>query len=139
LSLPACMAAWFIAVWVTRAAGTAAPPLASGARFQLDLSPDGATLLYGVALATLAAVLFTLAPVSGLWRERILPLLRAAEQSIVPRRSRLVTGIVVVQIALCAVLVTVGSLAGRSLFHIDNTGVYFTKGNLLLAGANTAG
>lgn len=133
------LAAWFLAVWVTRAIGRLAPPLASGARFPLDLSPDGATLLYGMALAALAAVVFTLAPVAGLWRERTLPLLRAAEQSIVQSPSRMITGMLVVQIALCAVLVTVGSLAYRSLFHIDNTGIYFTKSNLLLAGTNTAG
>jgi MacB-like periplasmic core domain/FtsX-like permease family len=33
----------------------------------------------------------------------------------------------------------VGSLAYRSLFYIDNTDIYFTKANLLLAEANTAG
>ncbi len=139
LAMTACLAAWFLTVWVTRALGKAAPPLASGARFQVDLSPDGATLLYGMALAAVAAALFTVAPVSGLWNERILPLLRAAEQSIIQKRSRLVTGMVVMQIALCAALVTTGSLAYRSLFQIDHTDIYFTKSNLLLAEANTAG
>jgi hypothetical protein len=90
-------------------------------------------------LAAIAAVVFTLAPVSSLWRERILPVLRAAEHSIIQSRSRLLTGMVVTQIALCTVLVTVGSLAYRSLFYVDNTDIYFTKSNLLLAGANTAG
>ena len=139
LALSACLAAWFLAVGVTRLIGKLAPPLPSGARFQLDLSPDGATLVYGMILAGFAAALFTLAPVSGLWREWALPLLRPAEGSIVQGRSRLMTGMVVAQIALCAVLVTAGSLAYRSLFHIDNSDVYFTKSNLLLAEANTAG
>jgi predicted permease len=139
LCMAACLAAWFLTVWVTRAMGRLAPPLASGARFPLDLSPDGATLVYGMILAALAAVLFTLAPVSGLWRERVLPLIRAAEGSIIQSRSRLLTGMVVAQIALCAVLVAAGSLAYRSLFHIDNTDIYFTKSHLLLAQANTAG
>lgn len=139
LCIAACLVAWFLTMWATRAMGRLASPLASGARFPLDLSPDGATLVYGMILAVLAAVLFTVAPVSGLWRERILPLVRAAEGSIVAGRSRLLAGMVVAQIALCAVLVTAGSLAYRSLFHIDNTDVYFTKSHLLLAQANTAG
>jgi predicted permease len=139
LSLAACVAAWPLTLVVTHALGTLAPSLESGARLEIDLTPDGYVFAYGIVLAILATLAFTSAPMLGFWRQKLLPVLKATEHSTSRRASPFLRVLVVVQVALCAVLVTTAMLAYQSLFHVDNSGVYFTKKHLLLAGVNTGG
>jgi predicted permease len=139
LSLAACAAAWPLTVVLTRAIGALAPPLESGARVQIDLAPDGHVFAYGIVLAVIAMLAFTLGPMLGLSRQKVLPVLKATEPSISRGDSPFLRALVVGQVALCAVLVTTALLAYQSLFHIDKSGLYFTKEHLLLANVNTAG
>jgi predicted permease len=139
LSLAACLAAWPLTLVVTRAIGKLVPSIESGLRMQLDLAPDGRVLAYGIALAILATLAFTLAPTFGFWKRQARPFLKAAEHSVIRGGSRLVNTLVIAQVALCVVLVTAGSLAYQSLFYIDTSDLHFTKDHLLLVGVNTAG
>lgn len=139
ISLVASLAAWPLTFAVTRAIGRLVPPLESGARFEVNLTPDGHVFGYGVALAILATLAFTLAPALGLWRRQALSSLKAAENTVSRRELRPMRTLVVGQVALSTVLVTTGSLAYQSLFHVDNSDLYFTKDDLLLASINTAG
>ena len=139
LSLAACAAAWPLTLLLTRALGALAPPLESGARVRIDLAPDGHVFAYGILLAVIATLGFTVAPVLGLWRQKILPVLKAAEPSMSRGESPFLRALVVGQVAFCAMLVTIALLAYQSLFHVDKSGLYFTKEHLLLANVNTAG
>lgn len=139
LSLTACLAAWLLTLWGTRAIGMLAPPLESGLHMQFDLAPDGRVLVYAMALTVFATLVFTLASAPGVWQRQILPLLKGSEYSVIRGGSRSVNALVVTQVALCAMLVTAGSLAYQSVFYIDRSDLYFTKDRLLLANINTAG
>jgi predicted permease len=139
LSLAACLAAWPLTFFVTRAIGKLVPSIESGLRMQLDLAPDGRVLAYGIALAILATLTFTLAPSFGFWKGQARPFLKAAGHSVIRGGSRLVNTLVIAQVALCVVLVTAGSLTYQSLFYIDTSDLHFTKDHLLLASVNTDG
>ncbi|HEY6347082.1 MAG TPA: ABC transporter permease [Bryobacteraceae bacterium] len=139
LSFTACLAAWPLTRSVTGLIGALWPPLASGAHLQFDFAPDARVFVYGVVLSILATLTFTLAPAYTLWRRQISPFIKAGEHFVIRGNSRLVSALVITQIALCALLVTIGSLAYRSLFYIDTSDLYFNKGQLLLAEVNTAG
>lgn len=139
LSLTACLVAWPITQWVTKLIGALEPALESGAHLQLDLAPDARVFAYAVALSILATLALTLAPAHTLLRRQISPFIKAGEHSVIRGTSRLASFLVVTQVALCALLVTIGSLAYRSLFYINTSDLYFTKDHLLLADVNTAG
>ena len=139
LSLTACLVAWLLTLWVTRAVARLAPPLESGLRVPFDIAPDGRVLAYGMALAIFATLIFSLGAAPGIWLRQIHPLLKGSEHSVIRGGSRPLNGLVIAQFALCTVLVTAGSLSFQSVFYIDHSDLYFTKDHLLLANVNTAG
>jgi hypothetical protein len=70
----------------------------------------------------------------GFWRQKVLPVLKATEHSTSRGASPFLRALMVSQVALCTVLVTTAMLAYQSLFHVDNSGLYFTKAHLLFGG-----
>jgi predicted permease len=138
LSLIACGAALLFASWVTRIVGSLTPPLESGARFSLDLTPDWQVALYALALAVLCTLVFTLAPAARLWRQDPLPRLKGADNA-PGRRFPISSVLVTAQLALCAVLAVAGGFAWRAISSIDTTEVYIARDHLLLAAIDTTG
>ncbi|MBZ5723607.1 MAG: ABC transporter permease [Acidobacteriia bacterium] len=74
LSLTAAGVAWLFASWATRALVKLLPPLESGARFDLDLTPDWRVAVYALALALAGTLAFTMAPALRAWRQELLPI-----------------------------------------------------------------
>jgi putative ABC transport system permease protein len=129
LALAAAMAAAFIALWTSRALLQVIEPrpgLLAHAR------PDWTLAAYGLALALLATLTFSLAPALRSRRLEVLPLLKAGEQSIAGGRSRLTSALVVVQFALSVLLVTSAGLAYRSMTTLNSGHLGFSADNLLL-------
>jgi hypothetical protein len=92
-----------------------------------------------MALAIFATLAFSLAAAPGIWLRQIYPLLKGSEASVIRGGSRPLHALVIAQLALCAVLMTIGSLSYQSVFYIDHSDVYFTRDRLLLAMVNTNG
>ena len=138
LSATAWAAAYLMAQWASRALPRLIPAR-PGAAIQLDLSPDWRVAVFAMILASLSALAFTLAPALSAWRQQLLPWLKAGEHGVVQGRSRLASCLVVVQLALCVVLLTSAGLAYRSLYLIDTTNTQRSGGRLLLVDVETAG
>jgi predicted permease len=139
LSLAATAAAWFSAMWVTRAVVALLPPLESGARFDVDLTPDWRVGVYSLLLAAVCTVAFSAAPALRTCRQELLPSLKQGEHGIVSGRSATASILMVAQLALSVLLLLGGGLAWRSLSLIDATDLGFPRDHLLLAAVGTAG
>jgi len=141
LAIAAWIAAYVIAWWTSRALLRIIEPqpgLLAGAR------PDWTLAAYGMTLALLATLAFSLAPALRSWRVQVLPLLKAGEQGIARGRSRMATALVVVQFAFSVLLVTSAGLAYRSMTTLSSGDLGFNPENLLLVtvrlgGASAAG
>jgi predicted permease len=138
LSLAATVAALLFATWVTHAVIALMPAMESGARFDVDLTPDWRVGAYAVLLAVVCTVAFSFAPAWRAWRQDLLPSLKQGEHGIVSGRSKTASVLMVAQLALCVVLLTGGGLAWRSLSLIDATDLGFSRDHLLLANVGGA-
>ena len=129
LAIVAWMAAHVIAWWTSHALLRIVEPrpgLLANAR------PDWTLAAYGLTLAFVATLVFSLAPAIRSWRVPVSPLLKAGEASIAGGRSRAATALVVVQFALSVLLVTSAGLAYRSMSSLSGVDIGFNPGNLLL-------
>lgn len=129
LAVVAAIAAYVLASWTSRLLLRVVEPMPG----LLDHArPDWTLAAYGMVLALLATLTFSLAPALRSRRVPVLPLLKAGEHSIARGSSRLTTGLVVVQFALSVVLVTCAGLAYRSMTMLSTAALGFESDNLLL-------
>lgn len=129
LAIAAWIAASVVAWWTSRALLRVIEPRPG---LLADARPDWTLAAYGMTLALLATLAFSLAPALRSWRVQVLPLLKAGEHSIARGRSRLATGLVVVQFAFSVLLVTSAGLAYRSMTTLDSGELGFNPDSLLL-------
>jgi len=139
VSAIACLSAYVFASWTARAVVRLFPPATGGAAMPLDFSPDWRVASYAMLVALLGTVTFTLPPAFRVWRQDLLPFLRAGEQGVVPGRSTLSTVLVIVQLAFAVLLLTSAGLAYRSIDLISTRNLGFPRENLLLATISTTG
>jgi predicted permease len=135
VSLVAWAAACVFAWWTSRLLVRLLPP----ARESLvpDTSPDWTVAAYAMVLAMLATLAFTTAPALRTWRQQVLPWLKAGEQAVAPGRSRLSSGLVVLQLAFSVLLATTAALAYRSLSLLDSGDVGFQQDHVLIMSVRT--
>ncbi len=133
--LAACLFAWF----VSRSVVSWLAPMAQGEVVMPDLTPDWTVVGYALLLALICTLVVTLAPALRTWRQQLLPLLKVGEQSVVQSRSKLSSGLVVLQLAFSVVLLTSAGLAYRSLSLEDSLDVGFDIRHILMATVNTSG
>lgn len=136
LAIAASIAAYVIAWWTSRALLRIIEPRPG---LLADARPDWTLAAYGMTLALLATLAFSLAPALRSWRVQVLPLLKAGEHSIARGRSRLATGLVVVQFAFSVLLVTSAGLAYRSMTALSSGDLGFNPENLLLVTVRLGG
>jgi predicted permease len=141
LAIAASMAAVAVAWWTSQALLRVIEPRPG---LLADARPDWTLAAYGMTLALLATLAFSIAPALRSWRVPVLPLLKAGEHSIARGRSRLATGLVIVQFAFSVLLVTSAGLAYRSMTTLSSGDLGFNPDNLLLVtvrlgGASEAG
>jgi putative ABC transport system permease protein len=98
-----------------------------------DITMDGQVLLFAVALSLLTGVLFGMFPALQLSRMDVNAGLREEERgsSGGHRRSYLKNLLIVVQIALCMVLIIISGLLVRSFAHLQNVALGFNPHNIL--------
>ena len=129
LAIAAWIAAYVIALWTSQALLRIIEPrpgLLANAR------PDWTLAAYGLTMAFVATLVFSLAPALRSWRVPISPLLKAGEHGIAAGRSRWATALVVVQFAFSVVLVTAAGLAYRSMTTLSSVDLGFSPDNILL-------
>jgi predicted permease len=129
LALLAWIAAYVIAWWTSQALLRIVEPRPG----LLDhAKPDWTLAAYGLTMAFVATLVFSLAPALRSWRAPVSPLLKAGELGIAAGRSRWATALVVVQFAFSVVLVTAAGLAYRSITTLTSVDLGFSPDNILL-------
>jgi len=129
LAVLAWVAAYVIAWWTSQAMLRIIEPrpgLLANAR------PDWTLAAYGLTMAFLATLVFSLAPALRSWRAPVSPLLKAGELGIATGRTRWATGLVVVQFAFSVLLVTAAGLAYRSITTLTAVDLGFNPDRILL-------
>lgn len=129
LAITACIAACVVAWWTSQLLLRVIEPqpgLLANAR------PDWTLAAYGMTLAVLATLAFSIAPALRSWRVQAHPVLKAGEYNVARGRSRLSTALVVVQFAFSVLLVTSAGLAYRSMTALSSANLGFNPQALLL-------
>ena len=139
VSLVAWVMAFACAFAVARLLARLLPPDPSGTTLDADFTPDWKVAAYAMALALLVTVAFTLAPAIRAWQQEVLPWLKAGEHGVVEGRSKLVSALVVMQLAFSVLLLTCAGLAYRSLSTMSQLDLGYKTDHLLLAAVYTAG
>ena len=123
------LAAWFFAVFATRALG-------AWAQIESSLAPDGTVLRFTVGVLALAVLLFGLAPLRiALSTGSALALkTSSAPSSVDAGRSRMGRTIVALQMTLCVVLLVAAGLLIRTLRNLENTPLGFKINGLVVFG-----
>jgi predicted permease len=139
IALLAGVAAFVFARWMSGIVADLVAPMVPPAVAQVITVPDWTVAAYALTLALGSMAFFTLAPAARAWRQPLLPWLKAGEQGVVQGRSRLSSGLVVLQLALAVLLITSAGLASRSITLFAGTDLGFDSGSILLATVNTGG
>jgi predicted permease len=125
---------WVLALGATRA-------LAMWARINTGLAPDRLALNFALAVASLVALVFSLAPLRGLARLPIEQALRSTSQGMTLSRLRIRRGNVAIafQIALCFTLLVAAGLTLRTLLHYEEQDLGMRADDLLIFDVNPQG
>jgi predicted permease len=137
ISLVAWISACVMTVWAVRTIPRLLPATPLG-DVGLSFDPDWRVVSYAMLLAGIGTIAFTLVPALRVWKQDPLPWLKAGEQSVAQGRSRLSSGLVILQLAFSVLLLTAAGLATRStsLMRVD---VGFDSRNVLLVAIETSG
>ncbi len=100
---------------------------------RIDVGVDAHALAFSVGLATVTALLFGLLPALQTSRPDLVPALKGESAGSVGSRSRLMSGLVVAQIAVSIVLLVAGGLFLRSMGAAGDLELGFRPERLLLA------
>jgi len=139
IAVLACVAAYVFARWMSSIVADLVAPMVPPAVLQVITEPDWTVAGYSLTLALASMAFFTLAPAARVWKQPLLPWLKAGEQGVARGRSRLSSGLVVLQLALAVLLITSAGLASRSITLFATTDLGFDSRSILLATVNTGG
>ena len=108
----------------------------SGAPIHLPVTPDAKVYWFALALALVSGFLFGIVPVRQVLRANPYEIVKAGSSVMAGPRITLRDVLLVVQIAICAVLVTSSFVAVRGLVRSLNSNFGFEPRNTMLAGVN---
>jgi len=108
----------------------------AGAPLHIPVSPDAKLYIVAVALAVLSGFLFGIVPVRQVLRANPYEIVKAGSSPRLGRRLTLRDILLVLQIAICAVLVTSSMVAVRGLARSLKSDFGFEPRNTMLLGAN---
>ena len=125
---------WFFAVEATRL-------LAIWSELEVSLAPDKPVLIFTLAISTLAAVLFGLAPLHTAAHAHIGLVLKSSGTQTTTSRNRMVTGKVLIatQMAFCVVLLFASGLLLRTLRNYRNVDLGLSANSVLAFGVQPVG
>jgi predicted permease len=109
-----------------------------GAPIHLPVSPDAKIYVVALALALVSGLLFGIVPVRQVLRANPYEIVKAGSSGRVGRRLTVRDVLLVLQIAICAVLVTSSMVAVRGLVRSLHGNFGFELRNAMLVGTNLA-
>ena len=109
-----------------------------GAPVHIPVSPDASVYAVAVLLALVSGFLFGIVPVRQVLRANPYEVVKAGSSSRLGRRMTLRDVLLVIQIAICAVLVTASLVAVRGLVRSLHGNYGFDPRNTMLANVNLA-
>lgn len=109
-----------------------------GAPVHIPVTVDARVCVVTLVLALLSGFLFGIVPVRQVLRARPYEIVKARPSGVVGRRVTLRDVLLVVQIAICAVLVTASMVAGRGLLRSLTSDLGFEPRNTMVLTANLA-
>jgi predicted permease len=139
IALLAGAAAYVFTRWMTGVIANLIALMVPPAVSQVIAVPDWGVAAYAMLLALISLAIFSLAPAARAWRLPLLPSLKAGELGVVQGRSRLSSGLVVVQLALAVLLITSAGLVTRSIVVFAAADLGFDSRSILLVTVNTNG
>ena len=110
----------------------------SDAPLHVPVNPDATLYIVALLLAVLSASLFGIIPVRQVWRSNPYEVVKAGSSAQIGRRLTLRDVLLVVQIAICAVLVTSSLVAVRGLVRSLHSNFGFEPREAMLVGTNLA-
>ncbi len=110
----------------------------TGVPLHIPVAPDAKLYAVALLLALVSALLFGIVPLRQVMRANPYEVVKAGSIARVGRRVTVRDVLLVVQIAICAVLVTSSMVAVRGLVRSMNSRFGFEPRNTMLAGANLA-
>jgi predicted permease len=110
----------------------------SAAPIYLPISPDAKIYVVALALALLSGLLFGIVPVRQILRANPYEIVKAGSSGRVGHRLTVRDVLLIVQIAICAVLVTSSMVAVRGLVRSLHSSFGFDPRNTMLAGTDLA-
>ena len=113
-------------------------PFPGAAALSFPVSPDAKLYVVALALALVSAFLFGIVPVRQVLRSNPYEIVKAGSSPRLGRRLTVRDVLLVVQIAICAVLVTSSMVAVRGLVRSLHSNYGFDPRNTMLLGANLA-
>ena len=108
----------------------------AGAPLRFPVSPDAKFYVVAFLLAVISGLLFGLVPVRQVLRSNPYEVVKAGSSARLGRRATLRDGLLVLQIAICAVLVTSSLVAVRGLVRSLHSNYGFDPRNTMLVGVN---
>jgi predicted permease len=139
IALLASVTAYVFAQWMSGVIASLVAPMVPPGVVQVITATDWTMAGYALMLALGSMAFFTLAPAARAWSQTLLPWLKAGEQGVVQGRSRLSSGLVVLQLALAVLLITSAGLASRSIALFAAADLAFDSKSILMATVNTGG
>jgi predicted permease len=109
-----------------------------GAPVHIPVSPDAKLYVVALVLALVSGFLFGIVPVRQVLRTNPYEIVKAGSSARVGRRLSVRDVLLVVQIAICAVLVTSSLVAVRGLVRSLHSNLGFEPRNAMIVGANMA-
>ncbi len=110
----------------------------AGAPIHIPVTVDARICIVALALALFSGFLFGIVPVRQVLRARPYEIVKAGPGGVIGRRVTLRDVLLVVQIAICAVLVTASMVAVRGLLRSLKSDVGFDPRNAMVLTANLA-
>jgi predicted permease len=110
----------------------------AGAPLHIPVTPDPKLYVFALALALVSGFLFAIVPVRQVLRANPYEIVKAGSSARVGRRLTVRDVLLVVQIAICAVLVTSSLVAVRGLVRSLHSNFGFEPRNTMLAAVNLA-
>ncbi len=110
----------------------------SGAPVRLPVTPDAKLYIAALVLVLVSGVLFSIVPLRQVFRANPYEIVKAGSTDRRGRRITVRDALLVVQIALCAVLVTSSMVAVRGLERSLHSNFGFEPRNTMIAAANLA-
>jgi predicted permease len=110
----------------------------AGAPLHIPVTPDAKLYVFALTLALVSGFLFAIVPVRQVLRANPYEIVKAGSSARMGRRLTVRDALLVVQIAICAVLVTSSMVAVRGLVRSLHSNFGFEPRNTMLAGVNLA-